>query len=46
MNPPERWQEVKEFLYSALEMVDRPSARPFLDKKCGDDVELRARSSR
>ena len=40
MKSPERWQEVKEILYPALELgsADRTS---FLDQKCGDDVELR-----
>ena len=40
MKTPERWQEVKEILYPALEMAaaDRSS---FLDEKCGDDKELR-----
>src|SRR5688572_24235557 len=40
MKSPERWQEVKEILYAALEMAaDKRS--PFLDEKCGDDEELR-----
>src|SRR5687767_3787491 len=40
MKSSERWQEVKEILYSALEMaaVERSS---FLDEKCGNDNELR-----
>jgi serine/threonine-protein kinase len=40
MNPSERWQEVKEILYPALEMqaAERSS---FLDQKCGEDVDLR-----
>jgi serine/threonine protein kinase/dipeptidyl aminopeptidase/acylaminoacyl peptidase len=40
MQTPERWQEVKEILYAALEMsaADRSS---FLDEKCGRDNELR-----
>src|SRR5687768_10063358 len=40
MKSSERWQEVKEILYPALEMAaaDRAS---FLDEKCGDDDELR-----
>ncbi len=37
---PERWEEVKGILYSALEM--EPEKRvSFLDERCGDDVELR-----
>jgi Tol biopolymer transport system component len=40
MTPSERWQEVKEILYSALEVgpADRSS---FLDEKCGADEALR-----
>src|SRR5688572_18868308 len=40
MKSSERWQEVKEILYPALEMeaVERSS---FLDQKCGGDDELR-----
>ena len=40
MNPPNRWQEVKEILYAALELD--PAARaPFLEDKCSGDEELR-----
>ncbi|MFN2502419.1 MAG: protein kinase, partial [Pyrinomonadaceae bacterium] len=40
MKPSERWQEVKEILYPALEM-DSAERSSFLDKKCGHDQELR-----
>src|SRR5215204_4362590 len=40
MNSPERWQELKDILYSALE-VERNERAAFLDEKCGDDDELR-----
>jgi eukaryotic-like serine/threonine-protein kinase len=36
----EAWQEVKEILYSALEIGSEQRAA-FLDKRCGDDLELR-----
>ena len=40
MKSPQRWQQVKEILYTALEMgaAERSS---FLDEKCGNDNELR-----
>ena len=40
MERPERWHEVKEILYTALEMEPAQRAS-FLDEKCGDDHELR-----
>ncbi|MEP7148133.1 MAG: protein kinase [Acidobacteriota bacterium] len=40
MERPERWQEAKDILYSALEMEPGPRAY-FLDERCGDDLELR-----
>ena len=40
MKPRDRWQEVKEILHSALE-VDAAQRASFLDKKCGDDPDLR-----
>ena len=40
MKPSERWQEVKEILYPALEMGSTERSF-FLDEKCGDDAELR-----
>ena len=40
MNQPERWQQVKELLYKALE-TEPEKRRAFLDENCGDDVELR-----
>jgi serine/threonine protein kinase/Flp pilus assembly protein TadD len=40
MKPSERWQEVKEILYPALEM-EAGERVSFLDQKCGDDGELR-----
>ena len=40
MKRSERWQEVKEVLYPALEMEAAERAS-FLDQKCGDDLELR-----
>ena len=39
MKTPERWQEVKEILYPALEMAATERSL-FLDEKCGDDKEL------
>lgn len=40
MERPERWQQVKEILYPALEL--EPEQRgAFLDRRCGDDLELR-----
>ncbi|HEX6125680.1 MAG TPA: serine/threonine-protein kinase, partial [Pyrinomonadaceae bacterium] len=40
MKRPDRWQEVKAILHSALEVS--PSERAsFLEKKCGDDLGLR-----
>src|SRR5687768_10060067 len=40
MNPSERWHEIKDILYKALEM--EPAERSsFLDKVCGKDNELR-----
>ena len=40
IKPSERWQEVKEILYPALEMEAAERAS-FLEQKCGDDAELR-----
>jgi len=40
MNSPERWQELKDILYSALE-VEADERAEFLDEKCGGDDELR-----
>ena len=40
MKRSERWQEVKEILYAALEMEPAQRAS-YLDEKCGDDHELR-----
>lgn len=40
MKPSERWQEVKEILYPALEM-DAGRRSSFLAKKCGNDHDLR-----
>src|SRR5215217_761312 len=40
MNSPERWQEIKDILYSALE-VEADERAEFLDEKCGGDDELR-----
>ena len=40
MKASERWQEVKEILYPALEMGSSERSS-FLDEKCGDDAELR-----
>jgi hypothetical protein len=40
MKPSERWKQIKDILYPALEMAvaERSS---FLDEKCGNDNELR-----
>lgn len=40
MKSTERWQEVKDILYSALEMEPEQRAS-FLDKRCGGDPEMR-----
>lgn len=40
MKPPERWQEVKELLYAALE-IDPPQRTAFLDENCKGDTALR-----
>src|SRR5688572_2254290 len=40
MKSSERWQEVKEILYPALEMAAADRSF-FLDEKCGNDNELR-----
>lgn len=40
MKPVKRWQEVKEILYSALEMEPAERAT-FLSERCGGDLELR-----
>lgn len=40
MKPTERWQEVKEILYLALEK-DPEQRASFLNERCGDDLELR-----
>ena len=40
MNRPERWQDVKQILYAALEIA--PAERSaFLDEKCNGDQDLR-----
>ena len=37
---PDRWQQIEALFYQALEV--QPEARPeFLEKRCGDDRELR-----
>ncbi len=40
MKSSERWQELKEILYPALELAAAKRSS-FLDEKCGDDNELR-----
>ncbi len=40
MKSSERWQEVKEILYPALEMAEAERSS-FLDEKCGGDDKLR-----
>src|SRR5215211_4467126 len=40
MKSLERWQEVKNILYAALE-VDASGRSAYLDEKCGGDQELR-----
>ena len=40
MKQPDRWQEIKEILYPALEM-DPAERSSFLDEKCGSDPALR-----
>lgn len=38
---PERWLQIKELFYAALDL-ERDAQAPYLDRTCGKDLELRA----